>query len=188
MGVLAATLFPHITMVKLGPIPNSIITQNYNNLKMWHHTLLNKVRTCKFVFLASRPLTLSVGSILTMQRKFSNADIEAFSLISQDRNPLHFDGHGSRFQKPVVHGMLVASMFSALVGNSVPGAVYLTQNLKWVHPVYEGDLIIAKVEVLKLKIFRESVIASMKTTCTNESSVVVLEGKALCQLPQRQGA
>ena len=122
-----------------------------------------------------------------MERKFTREDIEAFSQISHDKNPLHFDSEvavDSQFQSPVVHGMLVASMFSALVGNSVPGSIYLTQNLKWVHPVHAGDSIAAEVEVLKLKKFRQSLIASMRTICTNQRNVLVIDGRAMCKLPQ----
>ncbi len=129
---------------------------------------------------------LSVGSVLQMERVFTNSDVQAFSIVSQDKNPLHFNTEtatDSQFESPVVHGMLVASMFSALVGNTIPGSIYLSQNLKWVHPVYAGDNVTAKVEVLKLRQMRNSMIASMKTTCINQDNVLVLEGQAMCQFP-----
>jgi len=139
-----------------------------------------------------RHLTLSVGSILKLERNFSKDDVVAFGQVSHDRNPMHFDEEvaaSSQFKKPVVHGMLVASMFSALIGNSVPGSIYLSQNLKWVQPVYFGDCIVAKVEVLELKKLRQSaVLAIMSTTCTNQNNVVVLEGTASCRLPAESTA
>jgi acyl dehydratase len=145
--------------------------------------VLKRISSARF---RNRPLTLSVGSVLQMERIFTSSDIQAFSMVSQDKNPLHFNTEtatNSKFESPVVHGMLVASMFSALVGNSIPGSIYLSQNLKWVHPVYAGDSIIAKVEVLKLRKMRQSMIASMKTTCVNQDNVLVLEGQAMCQFP-----
>jgi enoyl-CoA hydratase len=150
---------------------------------MLNRCLLRQVQARKF----HRHMTLRVGSVLRMERKFTREDIQAFSQISLDKNPLHFDSKvavESQFQSPVVHGMLVASMFSALVGNSVPGSIYLTQNLKWLHPVYAGDAIVAEVQVLKLKKFRQSLIASMRTICTNERDILVIDGRAMCTLPQ----
>jgi acyl dehydratase len=155
----------------------------FRNTIMNSRVFLQRIPTAR---LCNRSLVLSVGSVLQMERVFTSSDIQAFSVVSQDKNPLHFNSEtatNSQFESPVVHGMLVASMFSALVGNSIPGSIYLSQNLKWVHPVYAGDNIIAKVEVLKLRKMHQSMIASMKTTCVNQDKVLVLEGQAMCQFP-----
>ena len=133
-----------------------------------------------------RQIVIKVGSVLSMERVFTRNDIEAFSNVSCDKNPLHFEKEAvdPNFPGPVVHGMLVASMFSAIVGNSIPGSIYLTQNFKWAHPVYAGDIVVARVEVLKLKKFRDAMIASMKTTCKNQDEVLIIDGRAMCKLPQ----
>ena len=129
---------------------------------------------------------LITGSILEMHRTFTMHDIINFRKLSWDENPLHVESDvakQSQFQKPIVHGMLVASMFSALIGNKVHGAIYLTQSFKWTLPVLVGDTITARVEVLGLKSLRSKTIATMKTTCVNQDLRVVLDGQATCLLP-----
>ena len=68
--------------------------------------------------------TLKVGDRATITKTFSEEEVFQFAEISTDRNPLHLDknfGRASIFGQRVVHGMLVASLFSGLIGMELPG-------------------------------------------------------------------
>ena len=82
------------------------------------------------------------------------------------------------FGKQVAHGVYVASFISAVLGTKLPGegSVYLGQDLKFKRPVFIGDEIEAKVEIIELR--PEKNIVILKTTCTNQDGVVVIDGQA----------
>ena len=130
-----------------------------------------------------------IGLKASRSKTFSAADVEAFARLTGDMNPLHLDdtyAATTRFGKRIAHGMLTASLISALIANDLPGpgSVYLKQTLSFVAPVYLGDTITAIAEVTA---FRErSRVATLKTTCTNQEGILVLEGEAIVMIPDRQ--
>ncbi|NNK33951.1 MAG: MaoC family dehydratase, partial [Xanthomonadales bacterium] len=79
----------------------------------------------------------------------------------------------------VVHGMLVASLFSGLLGVEMPGegTIYLGQTLSFKAPVFIGDRIRASVEVTELR--EEKSIAKLRTYATNQDGVTVIDGEAV---------
>lgn len=95
---------------------------------------------------------ISVGQTFELVRSFSAQDVLAFAALSGDYSPLHVDREyaaGTEFGAQVVHGVLLASLFSQLVGMRVPGkhALYLGQDLTFRRPVLIGETVraIAKV-------------------------------------------
>ena len=132
------------------------------------------------------------GAVFDLSRTFSAADVRSFAAVSGDANPLHREGNvaaESRFEQPVVHGMLIASLFSAIIGNAFPGSIYLSQTLRFVAPVPVGSTVTARVTVLKIKKLNGATVASMSTAVALRAAdaggreTPVLEGQALCQLP-----
>ena len=72
--------------------------------------------------------------------------MQAFAALSGDHNPLHVDAAFARqtsFQKPVAHGMLLASYVSTLVGMHLPGpgALWTRQSFRWPAAVFAGDTV-----------------------------------------------
>lgn len=125
---------------------------------------------------------LKVGMTASVQKTFSEADITMFAGISLDVNPLHVSEAFAKkgiFGQRVVHGMLGASLISAVLANKLPGAgaIYLGQELKFTAPIYIGDDITATVEITELR--DEKRIVLLKTTCTNEKGQVVISGNAV---------
>jgi 3-oxoacyl-[acyl-carrier protein] reductase len=95
---------------------------------------------------------ISTGDAFSLDRVFSQEDVAAFAGVSGDWSPLHVDpdyARATEFGGCVVHGMLLASLFSQLVGMRIPGkrALYLGQDLTFRRPVLAGERVraIAKV-------------------------------------------
>ncbi len=96
--------------------------------------------------------SFTVGEQATLEKTFTQADVEAFSRISGDVNPIHLDeayAKTTRFGARIVHGSLVTSMISAVLGTRLPGpgAIYAKQSFKFRAPVYPGDHLKAVVTV-----------------------------------------
>lgn len=102
----------------------------------------------------SKSNTIEIGKKLLLTKRFSIKDIEDFSKVSGDANPLHLNqefAEKSRFKYRIVHGMLVGSMFSNIIGNTYPMAIYLSQSLNFKAPVYIDEEVTAEITVDKCK-------------------------------------
>ncbi|WP_376788558.1 MaoC family dehydratase [Thermoflexus sp.] len=124
---------------------------------------------------------LRVGSTASWTKTITRADVEAFAALTGDDNPLHLDeafARNTRFGRPVVHGMLVAGLISAVLGRMLPGpgTIYLRQTLEFRRPVYPGDTITAVVEVVDIR--EDKPIVTLATRCLNQHGEEVLRGEA----------
>ncbi|MGQ9888511.1 MAG: MaoC family dehydratase [Aggregatilineales bacterium] len=133
-------------------------------------------------------MDLEIGARASRTKTITDEDIRAFAQASGDTNPVHLDdayAAGTRFGRRIAHGMLTASVISAILGNDLPGhgTIYLGQELKFKAPVYLGDTITATVELIKYR--PDKRIATFSTTCANQDGVVVLEGQAVVIAPER---
>lgn len=123
-----------------------------------------------------------IGEKAEMIKSFTQEEVNNFIKISLDNNPIHYDkdyASSTIFEKPIVHGMLVSSLISAVIGTKLPGkgTIYLGQNLKFVKPVYVNEKIKAVVEVLNKK--EQKPIYTLLTTCFNEKGEEVIKGEAV---------
>ncbi|KAK1934402.1 (R)-specific enoyl-CoA hydratase [Phytophthora citrophthora] len=115
---------------------------------------------------------------------FSIEDTRAFAELSGDNNPLHVDEVFARQHtgesKPVVQGLLSASLFATIFGRTLPGAVYVKQDLRWRAPLLVDEEVMARIRVLRVrKRFLEC-----ETVCTKaDDGVVVVDGHATLLLP-----
>lgn len=130
---------------------------------------------------------IAVGQAAEFTKTFSPADIYAFAAASGDRNPVHLEASYAEttvFGARIAHGLLVAGLISAVLGNTLPGpgTIYLGQELKFKAPVYIGDTVTAKVEVVGLR--TEKRIATLSTNCYNQDGKVVIEGEAVVLYPE----
>ena len=124
---------------------------------------------------------LKLGMTSSRTKVITEQDVLTFSEISTDNNPLHIDEEAAAkgfFKKRVAHGMLVASLISAVLGTQLPGqgTIYLGQNLQFKKPVFLGDEITAVVELIEL--LNDSHRAVFKTSCVNQDGVEVISGTA----------
>lgn len=122
---------------------------------------------------------------LSLRRRFTDEDVRAFGAVSGDENPIHYedggDGRGDRLGGRVVHGMLSASVFGALLSRAHPGAVYATQELKFRAPVRVGEEIEAMIRLTR----KSGTRARYETVVRRvECGTVCVDGTALALLPE----
>ncbi len=125
-----------------------------------------------------------VGDRATFTKTITEADILLFSAVSGDNYPLHVDeeyAKTTRFGRRVAHGLLTASLISAVNGRLLqrPGGVSLSQTVRFLRPVFPGDTITACSEVVEILPERRRL--RCRTTCTNQRGELVIEGEALEQ-------
>ena len=125
---------------------------------------------------------MKVGDKASLSKVFTEEMVIQYSKISTDTNPIHLDesyASSTIFGKRVVHGMLVASMFSALIGVELPGkgSIYLGQSLSFKAPVSIGDQVTASVEIVGIR--DDKPIITLRTICINNEGQVLIEGEAV---------
>lgn len=130
---------------------------------------------------------LQVGMAAEFAKTYDEWDIDVFAALTGDLNPAHVDeafAVRTIFHGKIAHGMLTASLISAVLGMRLPGpgTIYLAQELRFLRPVRIGDTITARVEVIEL--VKEKNLARLRTTCTNQEGEVVLDGTALVMPPK----
>jgi acyl dehydratase len=124
-----------------------------------------------------------VGQIARRSRTVTSKDIERFTEISGDRNPLHYDeeaARASRFGEIVVQGGVTSAILNALVAEDLPGpgTVFLQVTWNFRAPVRPGDTITGQAEVLDVR--TDKPITRLKTTVVRNDGTVVLDGEAVC--------
>jgi len=129
------------------------------------------------------------GATASIRRRFEREDVEAFATLSGDRNPLHLDeqfASETALQRPVVHGMLVASMVSTLVGMHLPGkgALWMQQEFRWPAPVFAGDTVEATLTVVRKSPGTQTVVIEVKAM--NQDHQLIMEGSGTVMMPEHQ--
>ncbi|RXK52104.1 MaoC family dehydratase [Aquirufa rosea] len=97
----------------------------------------------------------AVGDSYEIDFSFSQEQVNDFCKISGDFNPLHWDAHFAAqtvFKKPIIHGALVASVFSRVMGMEFPGqgSVYISQLSEFKRPLYVDVVYQAKFKVISI--------------------------------------
>lgn len=130
---------------------------------------------------------LHVGQTAICARTITEADIVLFAGISGDTNPVHINqlfAAGTMFAGRIAHGMLTASLISTVLGTKLPGpgAIYVSQSLRFKGPVRIGDTVEARATVVDLNADKRRAQLSTTVTCNNK---VVIEGEAVVVVPPR---
>jgi 3-hydroxybutyryl-CoA dehydratase len=125
---------------------------------------------------------IEVGDSAQVVRRATDEDILAFVESVGDYNPIHADPEYASttiFKEPIAPGIWTAGLISAVIGTRLPGpgAIYLSQELKFLKPVLFGDVITARAEVVE--VMRERNRMRLRTVCTNQRGDEVLTGEAL---------
>ena len=120
-----------------------------------------------------------LGQEFSSTRIFSKEDVFNFAKLSGDNNPIHLDdkfAEKSRFGKNIVHGMLVASAISKVVGTEFPGygSIYMEQNLHFKKPVYIGECVNVNVKITDIS----KKVLTLETNIYNQNKQCVILGTA----------
>ena len=131
---------------------------------------------------------LEIGMSRMLERQITQKDIALFSEVSGDRNPVHLDEEYAQqtiFGKRIAHGMLTASLISAVIAEQLPGhgTVYLSQTLKFIRPVLPGQVVITSVKVSHIEYSNRRV--TLNCECKVDEKVV-LAGVAIVLAPSRK--
>lgn len=130
---------------------------------------------------------LKTGMAATVSRTITETDLRNFSGVSGDTNPMHLNEEFAKqtpFGGCIVHGMLTASLISAVIGTKLPGpgCIYMSQTLKFLAPVRVGDTVYAVCTIKELTPAKQRVL--LDTKCWVKG-VVVIDGEALIKMPPR---
>lgn len=131
---------------------------------------------------------LTVGLTERASRTVTQADVEAFAAVSGDHNPVHLDEAYARrtpFRGRIAHGMLTAAFVSALLGERLPGpgAIYVSQSVRFLRPVKPGDTVETIAEVTAVD--EKTGHVALSTWCEVEGRRV-LEGEAVLIAPRKR--
>lgn len=128
---------------------------------------------------------IHVGDIARIVRTVTESDVLDMARISGDYNPIHTDGEYAKqtiFGDRIAHGLFCCGMVSAVLGNELPGigSIILSEEFKFMLPVYLDDTITAEVRVKSVDIVKRRI--ELELECTNQSGKAVLKGTTLVKL------
>jgi len=131
---------------------------------------------------------IQAGEKATFSKTMTESDIFAFAAITGDFNPIHVNAEFAKdsiFKQRVVHGMLTAGLIDQTLTNiGGAGNIHLSQLVKFVAPVFIGDTVTVISEVVSKDPTKNR--ATIKSTVTNQTGKMVLEGEALIMIPREK--
>ena len=131
---------------------------------------------------------MKIGDVRSYERVITKDDVYQFGQLTGDMNDTHFNAEyaaTTMFKKPIVHGMLIGSLFSKIFGLEYPGegTIYCTQSLIFKKPVYPDQKIIVQVTVKDIILDKNRVIFT--TEILNEDNEIMLTGEAML-MPRKE--
>lgn len=129
-----------------------------------------------------------VGATAELRYVFTQDAVNQFAVISGDNNPLHLNAEFARksfFEKPLVHGILVSSLFSCIFGRSVHGSIYISQTLSFRKPVFVGMPIIASISILSSENKNKGVLLTCSSIIHDDDGNVFVDGEAKVLVPYK---
>lgn len=133
---------------------------------------------------------LETGMTASVMKTFTEQDVDMYALLSTDDNPMHMDevfAARTRAGGRVLHGMITASLISAIIGTRLPGpgCLWMAQDMRFLGPVRIGDAVRAAATLEDIE--RDKQRVRLTTTCT-VGDKTVLDGSALIWVPSRRAA
>ncbi|MFA7422628.1 MAG: MaoC family dehydratase [Acholeplasmataceae bacterium] len=131
---------------------------------------------------------MKIGDVRSYQRVISKEDVFKFGELTKDMNKAHFDEIYTKqtiFKKPIIHGMLLGSLFSKVFGLEYPGegTIYCSQTLKFLKPAYPEEVLNVVITVKDILLEKNRVFFS--TEIFNEQNELILTGEAML-MPRKE--
>ena len=129
------------------------------------------------------PTNFRLGSTASVTRLITDETVREFATLSGDTQLLHLDDNyavQTRFEKRIAHGALLVGMISAVLGVKMAGQeatiIFLGLNVSFTSPVYIGDEVTTKCQVISVR--EDKPIVKLAATCTNQTGTEVMTGEA----------
>ena len=125
---------------------------------------------------------LEIGQRACQTKKFTKEEVLSFSKLTSDKNPIHFDEEyaaNTRFKKTIVQGPMIVSLIGGILGSKLPGpgTIYISQETKFLKPLFIDEIVTAWVEVVKIR--EDKPIVTLKNWIEKENGEIVLEGQSV---------
>lgn len=130
-------------------------------------------------------MDINIGDQFSTSKQITDGVIRAFAELSGDYNPIHLDEEfaaKTRFGRRIAHGMISGALISAVLGNEFKEKkiVYLSQQIKFVAPVFVDDTVTATATVKEIR--EDKPIVTIETVCTNQNGETVVTGEGKIML------
>lgn len=137
----------------------------------------------------ARRKILRIGDHAQFSKTITDADVTLFAGVTGDFARMHVDEEFaklSEFGGRVVHGMLALSYISTVMGMKLPGdgTIFMGQNMKFLRPIFVGDTLTAKVELISFIEQNEFYIGVFRGVCENQKQEMVLRGTFEQKMPK----
>ncbi len=129
---------------------------------------------------------MRIGDKAFLEKVITEKEVCQFAEITGDLNPIHLDDEVARdsiFGERIAHGMLVASLLSAVIGMQMPGkgTIYLEQDCKFLRPIKLNDTVKVVVEFEEI-INRDKGIIKLNNMITNQRGEMVISGYSIVKV------
>lgn len=124
-------------------------------------------------------MQVKLGQKANQTTKFTKEEVLSFSKLTSDNNPIHFDedyASKTRFKRIIVQGPMVVALIGGILGSTLPGpgTIYISQETKFLKPLFIDETITVWVEVVKIR--EDKPVVTLKNWIEKESGEIVLEG------------
>ena len=128
-------------------------------------------------------MKLEIGQTYQLTFAYNQEQVNTFIEITGDDNPIHYDevyAANTIFKKPIIHGVLSASVFSKIFGTIFPGegTIYISQSLTFLRPMYVGENYTASAELLEI-LSKKKHTGRFGVEVVNEKGKITITGETL---------
>lgn len=127
-------------------------------------------------------MQFKIGQKASQKKKFTKEEVLSFSKLTSDDNPIHFDeeyASNTRFQRTIVQGPMVVSLIGGILGSQLPGpgTIYISQETKFLKPVFIDEFVTAQVEVVKIR--EDKPVVTLRNWVEKDNGEIVIEGESV---------